>query len=758
MKRTFLFALLAFTCVFNSKAQELDTLPHQTYYDALELRSYLRVKPTWRRDTIKLDATNKRELATTQGDETSEIRAYPDTLSIVKTDQLDTSLHFRVKYVFLKRDTLFESSDASKTAISALLKNYYKDNWGNLKDYFIHLKQDNAFLSPYISTSFTAAGSSPTGIANILSSVGGLDVTAFADGLAQFLVERTKDELNEAFFRKFASFLNYYPEFKTLFPNTQTFVDNFNSWEYANLLNTLKEAFDKDIKQIMANFIKLRYLKKSDCQPAGTTTCNNLCNACQQRVDDIGKFFRKNEGLFLLSALQIGNGILSEQKVPDILFSVTKPDFLLGYTDATNPQAATDLKNTLQLMNIVSYSLKSNQTGKHYLTSDEFALLGSDPALRRLYIGLIYQQIKNANNGSGLTIGNLDVSTLLTPQNLDGLTNYSTNLLNQARNLQGTYDKLVKDRLDAKADLSPDYASVFDAVKTFLQAASNTTLINRAITIPAKLSTVFELTSQTLQIAHDISVRNYNAVVIGTLKFISDASKPYINDYPGLQQFNSALLKYGSFAANVVLSKNAEEVKESIKSFALPAGSSSIKKNSYFNISLNAYVGFSWGIKNNPSKSSYKTKATDGTDSVVKLNGGASVGVYAPVGIGFNWGHILGPKNPWSVSAFVSLIDVGALVGYRFVNDTTQISNSFKVSLSNILAPGGNIIIGLPNMPISIGGGLQWIPTLQRDPSSNTLYNVNYSGVRWQLFVAVDLPLLNFHTSKKSLLLARIQH
>ncbi|MDI3321992.1 hypothetical protein [Pinibacter soli] len=113
-------------------------------------------------------------------------------------------------------------------------------------------------------------------------------------------------------------------------------------------------------------------------------------------------------------------------------------------------------------------------------------------------------------------------------------------------------------------------------------------------------------------------------------------------------------------------------------------------------------------------------------------------------------------SNPWPLSAFVSLIDIGAIVGYRFVTDTGQVSTKFKVSLSNIFAPGANLIIGLPNMPLSVGGGLQWIPTLQRDPASNDFFNLDHSGMRYQVFVAVDLPLLNLHTSKYNLLVKAV--
>jgi hypothetical protein len=408
-------------------------------------------------------------------------------------------------------------------------------------------------------------------------------------------------------------------------------------------------------------------------------------------------------------------------------------------------------------VNIISYSLKSNQTGNQYLTSAEFSALFTDPALWQLYTGLLYQQVKNANNGAGLTIAGKNVASLFTTLNLGGLRTYITNLMSQGANLQTAYNQLRTDKLNAKADLTADYIAVFSAVTSMLQSATTTTLIDPAFVCPPTVTNVVNLTSSVLEIAHDIQVKNYNAVVVGTLKFISDAAQDVLPNDQGLQDFCSALVKYGSFAANVVLAKDADDVKQAINSFALPAGSASIKKNSYFNVSLNAYVGFGWGLKNNPKVSSYTTKSSTGADSTVALTGHPSIGVYAPVGFDLSWGHVFGDKNPCSISLFVSVIDVGALVGYRFITDTGQLSNSFKVSLSNILAPGANLAIGLPNMPLTIGGGLQWVPTLQRDPQSNTLYNINYSGVRWQVFLALDLPLLNLHTSSKSMLSVKLK-
>jgi hypothetical protein len=222
-----------------------------------------------------------------------------------------------------------------------ILKNY-TSNISTNTDVFNSFSTNN-FINNYLPG---PPNESKNIFGTVIRGLGNTDVTAFADGLAKFLVERTKEELNEAFFRKFADFLKYYPEFKTLFPNTNVVVDNFNSWEYANLLNTLKEAFDKDIKELLSNFIKLRSLAPANC-PKMAKNNKELCTNCIARMNSVSGFFKTNGGLFILSAAQIGSGILQNQKIPDIINSVAQTGFLLGYTDAARPQIASDLKNSL---------------------------------------------------------------------------------------------------------------------------------------------------------------------------------------------------------------------------------------------------------------------------------------------------------------------------------------------------------------------------------------------------------------------------
>ena len=57
------------------------------------------------------------------------------------------------------------------------------------------------------------------------------------------------------------------------------------------------------------------------------------------------------------------------------------------------------------------------------------------------------------------------------------------------------------------------------------------------------------------------------------------------------------LYKYGTFMAAVVQAKSSDDIENVIESFALPTGSARIKRESQFNVSLNAYAGLYMDMK-----------------------------------------------------------------------------------------------------------------------------------------------------------------
>ena len=192
------------------------------------------------------------------------------------------------------------------------------------------------------------------------------------------------------------------------------------------------------------------------------------------------------------------------------------------------------------------------------------------------------------------------------------------------------------------------------------------------------------------------------------------------------------ILKYGNLAASIAKAETSDEVEAAIEAIALPSGSSSIKRKSISNVALNAYVGLAGGREHNGE--------TDDTKF--------SFGVNAPVGIAISWGHRLSKqhKERGSSSAFLSLIDLGAITTFRFGDDETE--DIPEIKLENIFAPGLYYVYGIRNSPVSIGLGGQFGPQLRKVTSEN-LDLQSKPTFSFKLFIAVDIPLLNFYTKSR---------
>jgi hypothetical protein len=197
-----------------------------------------------------------------------------------------------------------------------------------------------------------------------------------------------------------------------------------------------------------------------------------------------------------------------------------------------------------------------------------------------------------------------------------------------------------------------------------------------------------------------------------------------------------ALYKYGSFMAAVVQAKNSDDVAEAIEAAALPTGSARIKRESRFNVALNAYCGIYAGWE--------EIKGLDlpfcPEKSDRRWN---SYGISAPIGISVS--GRLGKKHGTSVSLFASLVDIGALAAFRFVNDSTETVPN--IELKDIVSPGIFLSIGIPRSPISINVGYQAGPLLRKVSADANTYKESYSRI--SISICVDLPLLNFYTSPR---------
>ncbi|MFM9911030.1 MAG: hypothetical protein ACKVOW_16945, partial [Chitinophagaceae bacterium] len=218
--------------------------------------------------------------------------------------------------------------------------------------------------------------------------------------------------------------------------------------------------------------------------------------------------------------------------------------------------------------------------------------------------------------------------------------------------------------------------------------------------------------------------------------------------------------KLAGFLNDVMLTTDSKKLAKVVESYALPPGSYKRKRNNWWSVDFNAYVGAFGG---------YEVATRNvGTSSLPPRIKGWVYGITAPIGVSLSktFGRklridSLGDaliRNPDKIritktqikergnatfTMTVSVVDLGAVVSYRF-NNTKDSVLPQQVKWEQVFSPGISFAYGFRNTPLVISAGYQYTPRLRKieqiaDNPKNQQYNAN----RFQLGLLFDLPLAN---------------
>ena len=195
-------------------------------------------------------------------------------------------------------------------------------------------------------------------------------------------------------------------------------------------------------------------------------------------------------------------------------------------------------------------------------------------------------------------------------------------------------------------------------------------------------------------------------------------------EYSGIQKF----IKYSSFAASMVLAQSSDAVAELLESTMTPPGGTYIKEKGWL-LSVNSYIGL---------QNTFRQKDSAGFFSIA-----APIGINVSYGLKSHQNYPLSKKQkfgdfitPHTIQFFASLVDVGAIAGFRFTNTTDSIP---KIKLSNIFSPGLFVMFGrLFNSPLNIGLGYQAQPRLYA-VKEETIFLKKFE-FRFNVNVSWDIP------------------
>lgn len=617
----------------------------------------------------------------------------------------------------------------------------------------------NGFLKDLIPTDASSSvpgaleGRANEGL-NLIESAGNLNVTNFADGLAQFLVDRAKQEINSYFFQRFSEKLEEQVELRVLFPKTYQLLQviGVEIYHYNAYIENLRSAFKEDLSDLFVNFPKLLDEPKY------------AAIFSQPKYKTLGTIIRVGSYIF--------NEIHDGTHPGDIL-----KNFPLTFGgDSLSKSTCT----AIRFAKVVSAALEDyDDDSRYWINSSTAKKVVQDDLTIQLFLGLLYQSCpdditQTINTGDGKKEYNLKTSL----KNIgDQASEYQAAKKEYITYLDALYSKIndaETELNDLKTSISDntvepeDYANFFnDAIDLFEFVLSADSLPYFPVDAPKSASKIFYCAHQLSDIYLNVSGKDWAGAVTNTRLLLDSFFKKDVTNAANVQRksdlekratagtitdaekrelsqvkkdvknavssFKQKFFQYGTFMASMVNATSATDVEAAIEAAALPPGSSIIKRRTKCNIALQAYAGgfFGWEYDHKSSR--------------IIIPENRVMGVAAPVGISLSKGILYddGKRTAGSASLFLSLIDVGAVAAFRLDNDSVAALPEMK--LQNILAPGAYFVYGIGNTPLSLNIGYQYGPALRRVHADEIEVASKLNG-RLSIGITVDIPLFNFYT------------
>ena len=602
-----------------------------------------------------------------------------------------------------------EGETAQGESLVPYLLNYIPNapdssNLGSVSGYF----SDNPFIASLIPVGISEFSSSQVNrrAARRSNFIGSIKVpSTVITGLTDFLVERTKEELNIAFFQKFQAALEKHQELAILFPETAHELEtiNTNIYQFNYFLQSLRTKFYVDLRNMPDHLATLMQ-------------DNNLI---------------KDPTLRMISydVLEVANKITNNTTPNEIIqylatgayFQTTTPtDLSPAYQNALQ-----DIRAGFQLLDVFAQGLSNSDLRQQFVSIHDLNALVKDTTAFKIFLGLVYEKGKHIEFGNGQTL-----AELFDQQKVEAVKRTITKLVVYGSQIQKAY-ATIQDRI--KNDQIPDYADYYNFINPTLQALDLSIDFKNVFTAATDPQTVAYL-DNIINILRNVNItifnlkqNDYQAAIVSGSQVVDAILPTSVENTKVYTNF----IRFGNFMANVIEASSSSQVSTLIEAAALPPGSSVVKKRTPFNIALNVYPGVFLGREDLNGID----HPTDG-----QFN---SFGVTTPIGIAVSKG--LGSKG--AITAFGSLIDIGAMFAYRFSDEDNQASDLPAIKLENIWSPGAYLIYGFgADLPISFGFGVQKGPLVRK--VNQNVYNISEtSATRFTLFLSVDIPLTNIATT-----------
>ena len=555
-------------------------------------------------------------------------------------------------------------------------------------------------------------------------------VTYFADGLAKFIATRTKQELTNAFFRRFKSDLDNLPVLDTLFPATGLLLRRIDTdiYFFDKYIDDLRVHFIKDLERMPTGLRELVVADRSRLRAGERLWMADLLQVSQMFLDGFGvkeslDYLASDQTQMFSKLREISDNPTEYRKVANLSAAFRTTQLLVQAVQVA-PEASTLRSEGGSPENI-------------WIAPDKLYRALNDPVTRDLILGLLYQQ------GIQINFANSEAQPVPFREILNGVKSEVPKL----EQFKTAFNDLVSDLRQTQFSmkevqtLNPQdqskmatYYRLFDAAFGAFQAGMK---IKNLIAGPKMNdeNKLFFVIRQLSELNMHLRSKAYGSAVINVGNVVDTLSwKLLTNQRKSLKagkpvaetvSFSSYFWRYGSFMAAVAEAQNSDEVAYAIERIALPPGSAAMKKSSSFSLMINAYGGISSGVE----------FLGQGIGEQREAKG--LLAPWAPLGFDLSFGN---KKGNASTGFFFPLLDVGALAAFRLGD--TQAADVPQLKWSNIIAPGAYLVFGFSKAaPLSFSIGGQLGPNLRKVNTQGISLD-DQRGYRIGATLAIDIPVL----------------
>lgn len=620
---------------------------------------------------------------------------------------IDSLISFPFKYTL--KNTKLPSRKTAQTLIAEVqeILSYLENSRFKPEDYFFANIQESHSLMQNNGLPFAQM---PT---NSL-----LSATSFVDGTAIFLKKRVKEELNLAFLNRFRESLDTSLLLKQLMPTSLTVLKAASEMETAlpSLTNMMLNAFQSDMEQLPENIeaamLNPQYFRdyrdergfKYFALPFNVVKHLKLGSHPAYVLEDItDKYFPLTDNTEIDTLMNLL--VFFNEQLRDVESDVTNK------SDKNAPPMLIPLSRWNEL----------RQKGGQML----FAALLLQYDKKKLLRPIHDMQIETSENQA-----KLDKIVRKITESIDDFIVQINGFEEDVKQIRKSSLRMHRDSI--ALEITWNVMQLVDKSHAlYADVLSEKEGYTPRQTYWQKYKPIAE---STLKMLRSAQRRNYSALILSSFEILKQLSnEPKIQEKLHINpRFLQDFLFYGNFMTDILLAQNSEEISDILDRYAAPVGSYTIKRTNHFSVSFNAYPGFFVATERPFLKQQYQGVREWGFVS----------GVTAPLGLAISRGG-LGEKANQNATIFVSAIDIGAILSYRWTNDAA-VGLPQEIEWAQILSPGVHLMWGLPNVPLVLSAGYQIAPKLRK---IGTVGNQNFDRI--SVGIAADITMFNLYHDKR---------